>query len=147
MPVLIIRKTFAWPRFNGFPARLQTAKASFPKKRDQRDRHSFGNFGCRVPPSCWPVLIGMAGIEGWPAVTGGVQVGCAFLPEFQGSGYGTEAVNGLTSWALTHPQVERVIAETPIGNDAAGAVLRKLGFALSSSDEQEGLLRFEKTRA
>ena len=93
------------------------------------------------------VLIGMTGIKGWPAVTGGVQVGCAFLPQFQGQSYGTEAVNGLTSWALTHPQVDRVIAETPIGNDAAGAVLRKLGFALSSSDEQEGLLRFEKTRA
>jgi len=35
MPDLVISKMFAWPRFKGLPARLQTATASFPKKRDQ----------------------------------------------------------------------------------------------------------------
>jgi RimJ/RimL family protein N-acetyltransferase len=93
-----------------------------------------------------PILIGVAGIKGWPAVTGDVQLGCAFLPQFQGSGYGTEAVNGLTSWSLTHPHVDRVIAETPVGNNAAAGVLRKLGFELLSSHDEEGLLRFQKTR-
>ena len=93
-----------------------------------------------------PVLIGMAGIKGWPAVSGSVQTGCAFLPQFQGQGCGTEAIKGLTSWLLARPQVERVIAETPVDNDGANSVLRKVGFVLSNSNTEEGLLRFEKTR-
>jgi hypothetical protein len=35
MPGLIIGKTFEWPVFRRFPARFQTATASFPEKRDQ----------------------------------------------------------------------------------------------------------------
>ena len=34
-PIPIISKPLAWPRFEGLPARLHTATASFPKKRDQ----------------------------------------------------------------------------------------------------------------
>ena len=35
MPVLIIGKTFARPRFKGLTARFQTAPPSFPEERDQ----------------------------------------------------------------------------------------------------------------
>src|ERR1700744_5311082 len=49
------------------------------------------------------VLIGMVGVRGWPAVSRSVKIGCAFLPEFQRQGHGIEAVNGITSWALSRP--------------------------------------------
>ena len=91
------------------------------------------------------VLIGVAGLKGWPELSRTVQVGCSFLPEFQKQGYGTEAVDKLTSWALNEPHVDRVIAETPDGNDGAAAILRGLKFEEVDSSE-EGLLRFEKSR-
>jgi ribosomal-protein-alanine N-acetyltransferase len=90
-------------------------------------------------------LIGMAGLKGWPQVSRAVQMGCAFLPQFQKQGFGTEAVDGLTSWALRQPQIERVTANTPVGNYGAPAVLRRLGFAQVDSADP-ALLRFEKTR-
>jgi [ribosomal protein S5]-alanine N-acetyltransferase len=85
------------------------------------------------------VLIGMAGLKGWPVVNNRVQLGCAFLPEFQKQGYGTESVAGLTTWALD--QVSEVVAETPVDNYAAAAVLRRLGYRQVDSDDA-ALLRF-----
>jgi RimJ/RimL family protein N-acetyltransferase len=87
-------------------------------------------------------LIGIMGLKGWPNVGHSVQMGCSFLPDYQKSGYGTEAVDGLTTWALT--QFEQVIAETPLDNAAAASVLRRLGFGQVASDDP-ALLRFEKS--
>ena len=91
------------------------------------------------------VLIGMMGIKGWPDVSQEVQIGCAFLPEFQRRGFGTEAVEALTSWALEQPNVRCVVAETPLENAGAATVLRKLGFVPATSDEPS-LLRFSTSR-
>ena len=90
-------------------------------------------------------LIGVVGLKGWPEATGSVQFGCAFLPEFQDHGYGTETVDGLVSWVLSQPKIERITAETPVGNRPSASVLRKLGFSQIHSDDEE-LLRFEKRR-
>jgi len=99
---------------------------------------------------CWesdrPVLIGVVGIKGWPTVTGTVQHGGAFLSEFQRHGYGTEAFNALMAWVFTHPQVDHIVFDAPKDTDSAIGLLRKLGFSLSSSDEEEGLLRFRRAR-
>jgi len=90
------------------------------------------------------VLIGTAGVKGWPSLSGSVQAGCAFLPQFQWQGYGTEAVRGLTSWLLSQPQIDRVIADVPAANESSIRIVRKLGFDLSSSNDE--LLRFEKPK-
>lgn len=94
-----------------------------------------------------PVLIGVVGIKGWPAVSGSVQAGCVFLDEFSHHGFATEAVGALTSWALEHPEVERVTAKTPVGNEASKAVLCKLGFELLGTDEGTGMVSFQKSKS
>ena len=91
-----------------------------------------------------PVLIGMAGLKGWPMVSADVQLGCAFLPEFQSHAYGTEAVEALTAWALSQLGVQRVTAETPVDNQGAIAVLTSLGFGRLESDDP-ALLRFGRS--
>ncbi len=91
------------------------------------------------------VLIGIAGLKGWPSLSSTVQVGCAFLPEFRQLGYGTEAVDSLTTWALSQPHVDRVFAETPVGNQGATSILRSLGFEQTDSSEAS-VLRFEISR-
>ena len=92
------------------------------------------------------VLIGVCGIKGWPSVSQSVQTGCAFLEEFQGQGYGKEAVDGLVSWVLQQPGVERVLAEVSIGNAAAIGILRRLGFDELDLDAPAQLLRFAKNK-
>lgn len=91
------------------------------------------------------VLVGLAGVRGWPAVSNSLQFGCTFLEEFREHGYGREAVQVLTDWLLSQPAVERVTADTPTGNAKAVAVLRNVGFSEIDSGEQD-LLRFEKKR-
>ena len=92
-----------------------------------------------------PELVGVAGLKGWPSVTGSVQIGCSFLPQAQGKGYGTEAVEALTSWLLTQPGVGTVTANVPRGNEASAAILRKLGFRPGASQEGS-MIRFERAR-
>jgi ribosomal-protein-alanine N-acetyltransferase len=93
-----------------------------------------------------PVLVGFGGFKGWPAVTGAVQLGCAFLEQHQAKGYGTEAVHAMTQWALAQ-SVGRVVAEVPFGNTASIKVLTKLGFKPAGSQPDEKLLRYERLRA
>jgi RimJ/RimL family protein N-acetyltransferase len=93
-----------------------------------------------------PVLIGVVGIKGWPSVTGSVQEGGAFLPQFHRRGYATEAFSALTEWVFKHPRVDQITFDAPIQSIGGVALLRRLGFSLASSDEGEGLLRFEKKR-
>ncbi len=54
---------------------------------------------------------------------------------FWGHGYATEAVRGLTDWALAQPSIYRVYALHDVDNPASGRVLEKAGFV------REGLLR------
>ena len=91
-----------------------------------------------------PILIGVMGLKGWPAVSRSLQLGCAFLPAFHGQGYGTEAVQALTSWALAQTRIQQVLAEVPADNSASAAVLRKLGFVELNRGEDDGFLQFEK---
>ncbi len=53
----------------------------------------------------------------------------------RGSGYGSEAVELLTTWLFETGRAERVQAGTNVGNRAMRAVLARLGFQL------EGILR------
>jgi len=92
------------------------------------------------------VVIGVMGVKGWPVVSRSVQLGCAFLPEYQAQHYGTEAFGALSDRALSQPHVEQVSAEVNVHNAAAIGVLKKLGFS-QLSKEQDGFLLFEKRRS
>jgi RimJ/RimL family protein N-acetyltransferase len=55
-----------------------------------------------------------------------VDIGYAFLPEFGGKGYATEAAAGVLAYAPS-VGIRRLVAITSPGNDASDAVLRRIG--------------------
>ncbi len=76
---------------------------------------------------------------------GRTEIGYGILDEHQGQGYATEAVKAVAAWALQHPEVAAVEAETEPGNAASQRVLEKCGFAPNGQYGEEGP-RFTLTR-
>jgi RimJ/RimL family protein N-acetyltransferase len=93
-----------------------------------------------------PVAIGMGGFKGVPAA-GTVEIGYSLLPVFQKQGYAMEAVAALLDWAFGHEEVDRVIAETLPELTPSIRLLEKSGFANIGKGSEEGVIRFELTRA
>jgi len=93
------------------------------------------------------VLVGSGGFKGCPQPDGTIEVGYSILPQYQGHGYATEAVSGLLSWAFTHSEVTRVIAETLPDNERSIRLLVKLSFLRTGQGSEPGLIRFELVRA
>ena len=60
--------------------------------------------------------------------SGAVEIGYGISDEFQGLGYGTEAVDAAVAWALEQPAVTCVEAEIEPCNTASQRVLEKCGF-------------------
>ena len=92
-----------------------------------------------------PVVIGDIGFKGKPTPDGTVEIGYSVLSEYQCAGYATEAVAGLTGWAFSHPQVERVIAETYPELVPSVRVLEKSGFRYIGAGSEERVIRYELT--
>ena len=57
------------------------------------------------------------------------------VPEVQGQGLGTDAINLVSQWVLRETDVYRLVAYVEPANTASIALLRKCGFT------EEGLLR------
>jgi RimJ/RimL family protein N-acetyltransferase len=57
-----------------------------------------------------------------------LEVGFTLAPAHQGQGYGTEALRGLLGYAFDTLDMHRVIAITDARNDAAAALLTRVGF-------------------
>lgn len=72
-----------------------------------------------------------------PAKNHAVEVGYGLLPEYQGHGYATEALQAMTAWAFRQKDVAFVEAETEPGNAASQRVLEKCGF-VPDGDGREG---------
>ncbi|MDD1676233.1 MAG: GNAT family N-acetyltransferase, partial [Methanomicrobiales archaeon] len=75
-------------------------------------------------PDEWRVLIGTGGFIRQDQ---SLVLGYAVLPEYQGRGYGTEAVHTLTEWAFQDPEVEQIEATTFSHLTASIRVLEKNG--------------------
>ncbi len=69
--------------------------------------------------------IGMCGLIKRETLTH-VDIGYAFLPQFGGKGYATEAAAGVLAYAPSIG-IRRLLAITSPGNDASDAVLRRIG--------------------
>ncbi len=69
--------------------------------------------------------IGMCGLIKRETLTE-VDIGYAFMPQFGGKGYATEAAAGTLAYARTIG-IRRLLAITSPGNEASNAVLRKIG--------------------
>lgn len=73
-----------------------------------------------------PASIGDLCFKG-PARDSAVEIGYGILPEFEGNGYMTEAVQAMTRWAFDR-SVVFVEAETEPENKASQRILEKCGF-------------------
>jgi [ribosomal protein S5]-alanine N-acetyltransferase len=83
-------------------------------------------------------LVASGGFKG-PPTDGVAEVGYSVLPQFQNHGYATEMVIALVQWALTQPNVSKIVAETEWANPASVRVLQKAGFiSIGPMDEGEG---------
>ena len=88
------------------------------------------------------ILIGSGGFMGAPTAEGVVTLGYGTLQRFRNKGYATEAVQGLTAWALAQPCVKIVGAESIPENLPSMRVLQKSGFEENGPGEEEGTRSF-----
>lgn len=65
-----------------------------------------------------------------------VEIGYGVLREYEGQGYATEAVQGMTKWAFEQKNVYFVEAETAPDNAASRRVLEKCGFVPDGEGEE-----------
>jgi len=94
-------------------------------------------------PNGRPILIGNGGFAGAPNDDGTVEVGYSIVETHQRQGYAPEAVRGLTTWALSHAKVTRLIAHTFPDLRPSIRVLEKCGFRFVGDGIEEGTIRFE----
>ena len=90
-------------------------------------------------------LIGNGGFTSRP-VDHVVAVGYSVLRQYQGKGYATEAVEALVGWALSHDEVDCVIADVEKGNRRSARVLEKAGFRLAGEGSEEGTMRYVRSK-
>ena len=81
--------------------------------------------------------IGTLGFKG-PVKDNAVEIGYGILPDQEGKGYTTEAVQAMTQWAFDNADVVFIEAETVPENRAAQRILEKCGF-VPDGEGQEGL--------
>ncbi len=72
------------------------------------------------------------------APDGMVELGYGLKEEYRGSGYMTEAVKAICSWAARQPGVTRIEAETAPDNLASQKVLARAGFVPAGINGEEG---------
>ncbi|HLL13613.1 MAG TPA: GNAT family protein [Pyrinomonadaceae bacterium] len=91
-------------------------------------------------------VIGGVGFKGLPSADGTVEIGYSMLPEFQCSGYATEAAGALVRWAFSQMRVTRVIAETYPELRPSIRVLEKNDFRYIGEGSEERVIRYALTR-
>lgn len=75
------------------------------------------------------------------------DIGFAFLPEFEGKGYGFESANAMLQFGRDALGFSRVLAITSLNNEVSGKLLEKLGFEferLATMPDGEELKLFSK---
>ena len=63
------------------------------------------------------------------------DIGFAFLPEFEGKGYGFESAAAMMTYGREHLGFFEVLAITTLDNEASGKLLEKIGFAFDKTIE------------
>jgi len=86
-----------------------------------------GTFGARLIRERGGAAVGTIGFLG-PPVDGAVEVTYNVVPSRRGEGYATEALIGLSRFALAQPGVECVTAYTDDANEASMSLLLTAGF-------------------
>lgn len=84
-------------------------------------------------------IVGECGTKA-PPQDGTVEIGYGLAAPSRGSGLGTRAVDTLVRWLESRPDVNSVVAEVAVDNDASRKLLERLGFTLIR--EERGELRY-----
>ncbi len=98
-------------------------------------KHGFSTFTIQIKGDLNP--IGTCGLYKRPSRSG-VDVGFGLLSNFQGLGYGEEAVNRLVQAGFKHFNLRRIESITSPQNKAARKLLEKLKFNLEGLTSLEG---------
>ena len=90
-------------------------------------------------------ILGTIGFKGAPDEDGTIEVGYGIRPEFRSRGYMTEALRTLTTFGLTLPGVEKIVACTSKDNAASIRVLEKVGYLKIYTGPDLYVWQFEAT--
>lgn len=90
--------------------------------------------------------IGGIGFKGVPDESGTVELGYAIFEQYRRNGYATEAVGGITKWALANEDVRVVTAQTDADNSISQRVLLKNGFVRDGDGEEGPLFKVFKSK-
>jgi ribosomal-protein-alanine N-acetyltransferase len=93
-----------------------------------------------------PELIGTGGFKGKFVAPATCEVGYSVMKPHQRNGYATEVVAALVDWAFSHPEIERVVAQTLPELTPSIRVLEKNGFISVPEAFEEGAIMFELRR-
>ncbi|MPN27820.1 hypothetical protein SDC9_175254 [bioreactor metagenome] len=74
------------------------------------------------------IVVGSADFKDVPNEAGEVEIGYGLGKPFEHSGYMTETVNAMCTWAMQQSGVSHVIAETDLDGLASQRVLQRCGF-------------------
>ena len=115
--------------------------------RPQLKTHGFSNN--TVIRKSDGIKLGTCGLYDRPGLEG-IDIGFAFLPEFEGQGYGYEAASALLEKAFTDFGLNKVVAITLPDNLVSQKLLKKLGLQQVSTvqipPEKTSFLLFEITK-
>ena len=133
------------------PASREQMAAMIASEQDEELKKAYAEMleGCLRHPDQWNwyaiwmikkkdgTRIGDLCFKGLDA-DGTAEIGYGLLEEYQGQGYGTEAVKVACRWAFQDPEVRLLEAETDPENRASQRVLEKCGFRPSGTVGREG---------
>jgi ribosomal-protein-alanine N-acetyltransferase len=91
-------------------------------------------------------LVGNGGFKGPPA-GGIVEIGYETRMSCRRKGFASEAVDALVDWALDHPSVHKIVAETRPDNAGSIRVLDRTGFVPSGVSSERGHLLYARVRS
>jgi ribosomal-protein-alanine N-acetyltransferase len=82
------------------------------------------------------VSVGGMGFAGYPNQDGEAMIGYCIDQKQHGKGYGTEALNLLSEWAFTCPDLKTLVAETAESNLPSRRLLQKAGFTQTGTRDE-----------
>ena len=77
---------------------------------------------------------------------GECEVGYSLLPQFRGHGYATEGLQGYLAWALSHPSINAITANTFPSLPKSIRVMEKCGLRFVGPGEEEGTVLYRWQR-
>jgi len=90
--------------------------------------------------------IGGGGFKGAPDPKGTVEIGYSILENYQRRGFVSEGIRALIEWALSHANVNQIIAQTFPDNRPSIRVLEKQGFISVGEGFEDGAILYRLDR-